>query len=283
MTIVQRTKRDVRKYYRENLNPWLDEAGAVGSVAGAHYLGDTYRKFFKQVRSEYISNVTKATKRKGFVAKQMSFKGIKRKDSIEPFLSKEQAKIIKKRIYKNFSEPQKTKFGFFPTSRKWIRAIRSPYRVKTQDLPIPSHAKSALKKLNRRSVFRVLKKSSPKALVLLGVTFGSIPLSKAIQAKYSEKRKFKKEFKKGVQRGIINPYIGYSKGANLDKLLAKHPYLRASKTIRAKEGRYAQQYGQGVQFWKGTSGMKSEDLKKLDRDTARLLEQRRLAKRRRGK
>ena len=290
MTVRKRTER----FYKKHIDPNLDEAAAVVSAAGGYYASDQYKKFFKDTRREYIKNVSDLTRRKRPkpFTPQLKLKGFDRAmrksmGRVElgeraPYLTPIEAKRLKSRIYVNFKPATSSKFSFFPTSRKWIKAVINPYKSK-QDLGIDRDALKLLRKKNKRSAFRSLAKRSPKALALVALTFGAIPATKAMQARYAKKRKFKKEVTRSIRRGAINPATGYFRGSALDKTLQKHPYLRASKTIRAREGRYAQQYGQGVQFWKGTSGMKAEEIKKLDRDTKRLLELRRIKKRRRGK
>ena len=111
----------------------------------------------------------------------------------------------------------------------------------------------------------------------------AIPAAKGIQASYRPKRKIKKGVKRNIYRGYITPTKGYLYGSTLDKALKKYPALRGSRKVRSLEGRYAQMYGQGVQFHKGTSGMRSQDIEKLDRDLRKIAERRRISKRRRGK
>ena len=232
----------------------------------------------------------------------------------EPLLLKDEAQTLRNKVkYRFKKDPRRSKFAFFKDFRRDIEAIRNPYgyhrekrsfkslfRFKKADRgglglvvnpgfkrfkswTLDKETGNELRKRNIRTLKRTLKRATPKALIFAGIGFGSLPLAKAIEAKYSKKRKFKKSLRRNISRGIVQPVYGYAGGSALDVALTRYPYLRGSKKIRALEGKYAQKYGQGVQFYKGTSGMRVEDIAKLDRDLARIAEQRRRAKRRRGK
>ena len=285
----------IKRFYKKNLNPKLDEVGLVASAFGGYGLAGTYGDFFKEVKRGYLQNVSAATRKKArkmSLSRQMKFPKfhaeMKKVDRVNRviernLLTKEEAKRIRSRINYNFREPQVSKFAFFKRAKHSYRAVKNPYYSSAKQKIVPDEAYPYLKKANRKAIFRALRRVSLPALGYAGVTFLAVPSARAFQAKYAKRRKFDKEFRRGVSRGVLSPIQGYLKGAALDEELAKRPWLRASKTIRAKEGRYHQMYGQGVQFYKGTSGMRASEIRVLDRDMARMRELRRRAKRRRGK
>ena len=252
-----------KKQFKKDFPKYLDEAGAVASAGGAYFLGMKVSDVYYDLRKGYQKNITNMTKLK-------SGRGI----------SKDKAILLKKDIVKKFKFPERLgKFGFFKKAHRGIKAIN------------PKSVGSGLNKAQRdylisrnKKLFRsVIVKNLPASLGYSALVFGSLPAVRSYQARYAKKRKFRKELKGTLKRGIVSPVYGYAVGKPLDDLLVQAPYLRASKTIRSKEGKYHQKYGQGVQFYKGTTGLKSEDIMKLSRDKRRRAELVRISKRRRGK
>ena len=294
-------QRKKRGWIRERINPWLDDFAGVATLGAGYGLSGTFKDFKKDVRRSYVRNVNRLSKKKVRKSPQLSFMGKKQTIDIDPVFTKSEAKMLKSRIYSKFRESGKgQKFRFFKDLKRSFSAMRNPYTSSTGFTP-EKWQMDILRKGQRKKIFKIARRYAPKSLLFTGLAFGSVPLAHAIQADYSSKRKFKKEFKKSVRRGAVTPTLGYIRGERLDKVLTKYPALRGSKRIRALEGKYAQQYGQGVQFWRGTSGLsKAEikqiesgykkgqtltqaDIKKIDRYFKTVNEYRRRAKRSRGK
>ena len=264
-------ERKRKSAFRKWVNEWADEGAGIATLWGGTELTKTIRDIHSDTRKAYRRNL------KYRKSKQLTFKG--RRGVVTH--NKKEAQAVRNLIDKNFKVRGKhTKYDFFPRTIKTIRAIRNPFRgAKGID-------KELLKTLtisNKRSLKKILKNYSRKGLITGAVTFGAYPIARALQADYTPKRKFKKTLRRNVSRGIVQPVYGYAGGSALDQALTRYPYLRGSKKIRSLEGRFSQKYGQGVQFYKGTSGMRAEEIAKLDRDLARIEEMRRRAKRRRGK
>ena len=291
-------RRKKRSRFREFAHEALDEVAGVGSVWGGIGLTHQYKDFLEDTRRAYYKNIRGATSKSaslpplktgwGYDPSQRQYGFIKKIDrsiKMDPLLTKAEGSKLRILVKNNFSRPTRgRKFRFFADAKKYYKAVRSPYYSKSGRAFKPSQeALSYLNKRNKASLRKILRKNWLKFGALGALTFGAIPAAQGIQARYAPKRKVKKEFKKRVYRGTITPVKGYVYGSALDKALAKYPALRGSRRVRSLEGKYAQMYGQGVQFYRGTSGMSSEDIQKLDRDLKRIVEQKRRAKRRRGK
>ena len=78
-----------------------------------------------------------------------------------------------------------------------------------------------LTRLNRRSLGKQGLKTLKNVAPALALTFLSLPVARAIQARYAPKRKFRKEFRKGIKRGITEPFIGAGAGIPLQKGLGQ--------------------------------------------------------------
>ena len=293
--MAQRRKQTRWNRFRTWINPALDDFAGIGVLTGSTGLTTIIRDVHSDTKKAYKSNVTDITRVKQ-KSPQLTFAGQK------PYmLERNEARKIKELIERNFKVRNRgEKFGFYPRTFKTVKAIRNPFR-NPKKLRIQKEVLNELRARNIKSFKKVLRFHSPKTALMTGLTFLSFPVARALQADYAPKRKFKKELGKTIKRGAITPTIGYIGGSNLDRLLTKYPSLRGSRKIRQLEGKYAQKYGQGVQFYRGTSGLSKQeikqiesgykrgqtltqaDIKKLDRYFKTVNEYRRRAKRRRGK
>ena len=280
-------RRDNRAVWQRILgHPYSDEAAHVIALAGGAAAGHQLLAYLpKDVKSSYIKNITKLSRRKMRVpAKQLAFnlEGGKRPAKFRSvaLIDKTTASKLKSRINYNFREGKGGKFRFFGDTKQVFRGIARPYfSKKGKNIHLPTETWKQLRAANRKSLKKVLPGRFGR-IALFGSALLLPSLTKTFQQKYSRKRKFKKEVKRSVRRGVINPVKGAFYGKTLDQILRKYPSLRGSRSIRQAEGRYAQLYGQGVQFYRGTSGMRKEDIDKLN---SALAERRRISKRRRGK
>ena len=311
-------RRKKRSKFGQYVSDLSDEAAGVVSLGATYGLGNVYRDYVDDARRAYYKNIRSATKIKqplppmkpisppktahpygptqqkfGFIKplEKKLYKSIRKarkKIVMDPLLTQHESVKLREIVKRNFSKPTRgSKFRWGADIKRTFLSLTDPYSLKARKSGFkpPSETLAYLKKANRRSLRKLA--LMPRRLMwtgaLLGTAFGAIPLAKWGQARYSKSRKFKKEFRKRVYRGVITPAKGYAYGSALDRALQKYPALRGSRKIRSLEGKYAQMYGQGVQFYKGTSGMRREEIQKLDRDLKRIVEQRRRAKRRRGK
>lgn len=259
-------KTDFKRKYNKikpELPGYADEAGLVVSAGSSYFLRNLGIDAYQQTKKAYLKNLANQQRIKG---------GAK----LTPY----QYKSLRKKMAKDFKIPDRVgKFGFY---RKLTRGLKATYPI-VRDKKISAKKIKYLNQQNLRSLRKIALKKTPMALLLSAGVFGTVPAIRSAQAKYSPGRKFKKEAKQNLSRGIVKPTLGYAMGKPLDDALSQMPYLRASKTVRKLEGKYHQRYGQGVQFYKGTSGLRAEDIQKLNRDIARRDELRRRAKRKRGK
>ena len=255
-------QRKKRSKFRDKITPYVDDLGVIASGYGATQLPFHYRDTIGDVKKLYLKNISSLGKKRIRIVDnpQMIFKFGGPDEvhlSTKPLLKKDQLNKIRNRVqYKFRKNIKRSNFRFFRELKRDVSALNP--RI-SKDIP------KELVRLNRRSLRKVTLRNLRSALPALGLTFLSIPLAKAYQAQYAKKRKFKKEFKRGVKRGIVSPIYGATVGIPLSEAFDKHPYLRKSKSIRSLEGRLSQKYGQGVGFYKGSSGFTKEERKKLEK------------------
>ena len=246
-------RRQERSRLREFTGKYADELAYLTSGWGATQLPFYYQEFVGDVRGAYRKNIRKA---RDILppprSPQRTFRGIlsgqKRK------FTKKEAERLRTLVQNKFY--RKIKRSTYKYGRGLVRDFKA---LK------PSAYHPSLTKANRRSLLKIALRTGKRSIPALALTFGSIPLASAIQARYAPGRKFKKEFKRGVKRGVVSPVYGATVGIPLAEVLDKRPYLRRVPSIRALEGKLAQKYGQGIEFYKGSSGFSREDRKKLER------------------
>jgi len=242
--MAERGKRSKIKKFTDK---YIDEVGAVASGFGALHLRTYVPDFYRETKSSYLKNITKLKK--------------------AGKLTDAQVKRFRRQIHGGFSKPVKGRSFRFLREAKKFGALFRPGSFKGSP--------KDLRKLNRKALLKAGLRTTRRALPALGLTFLAAPAAQAYQAKYAPKRKFKKELKKNVRKGIINPVAGGALGIATQNILDDHPYLRRAKSVRRWEGRISQKYGQGVGFYKGSSGMTHDEQERLNQSLRRYYKKRR--------
>ena len=258
-------ERKKRSRFRELSNQYADEAAKLLAGYGALQLPYYYSDFVGDTKKKYLKNITALSKkrvRRVIGETQLNFPGMKEdiiNISTKRLIDKKQANYLRGIVHRRFSKkPKKASFRFFRDAYRDIKALN----------PSIKEAPKELRRLNIKSLRISMLRNVRRGALPLALTFLSVPLAKAYQARYAPKRKFKKELKRGFKRGVVNPIYGGVVGVPLSEALDRNPYLRRSSSIRSLEGRLAQKYGQGVSFYKGSSGFTGEDKYKLEKGLA---------------
>ena len=254
----QRYKRGFKQRF---VDPVLIYSSPVVSAAAGYSLINAYKDFNKNLKGRYLRNIN-AVARRNIPRKQRIFSGMGTyvKGQAGPvvfkkerFATKKVIDEIQKRNFKNTlhklhrSKLDGSQYKFFRQAKRDMRFITPKFHKK---LP------KELIALNRASLGKAALKFGGRSIIPLLGLFGSVPLAMALTSQYAKKRRFKKELRRSVRAGVITPSKGAARGIPLEALLRKYPSLRRSPEIQRIRGKYHQQYGQGVRYYTGTSGMK---------------------------
>ena len=251
-------RRRKQSKFRRLSGEYVDDLAVLSAGYGAFQLPYHYTDFVGDTKRSYLKKVSSLSKRRVRIdaPEQLSFSGFSQPKT-KPIIGKREATRLRNQIHKAFSrKPKRSSFRFFREMGINARALKGSYL---------KGAPRELIKMNRKALLGNALRRGLKALPSIGLTFLAVPLAKAWQAKYAPKRKFKKEVKRGIRRGIVNPIYGGVVGVPLSETLHKYPYLRRAKSVRSLEGKLTQKYGQGVGFYRGSSGFTKEELNKLNR------------------
>ena len=131
-------KRNKKTKYTHYLNEALDEIAAVGSLGASIGLGNVYRDFIKDTRNQYITNITKATRKKppiyrgpDYSPNQIRFQFMNQMDKkikLDPLLTPHEAKKAKALIYTRFKRDTRgRKFRTYADLKTDFTAIKKSF------------------------------------------------------------------------------------------------------------------------------------------------------------